>query len=408
MAVIGRRLLPDRSPAERYAWNEPFQPNLSEVYGLNERLYEAQIAPVSGLCDTTIAESRIGEALGLSILAIVRNGHSLLAPQPSERLRAGDILLILGRGERVERLAEMGVKIDPETIRGNGLSSETVGLVEVVIAPRSRAVGQTLKQLHFRQKFGLNVIAVWHAGRSYRTDVGDVELRLGDAMLMFGRRDRIRLLQSEPDFIVLRPELPEAQRPRKGPIAALIMLAVLVVAAFGWLPIGEATFAGAMLMVLTGCLSMDEAYQSIEWRAVFLIAGMLPLGVALAKTGAGAFLGQILIQTLGGFGPIALLAGIYLLAMLMTQFVSGQAAAVIITPIAISAAAQIGVDARAFAMGAALACSTAFLTPIAHPVNLLAMGPAGYTSRDFVKVGLPLTAVCFIALLIVLPLFWPL
>ena len=154
--------------------------------------------------------------------------------------------------------------------------------------------------------------------------------------------------------------------------------------------------------------SLDWAYQSIEWRAVFLIAGMLPLGVALAKTGAGAFLGQALIQTLGGLGPLTPLAGVYVLAVLMTQFVSGQAAAVIVTPIAIGAATQIGVNPHAFAMAAALACSTAFLTPMAHPVNLLAMGPAGYTARDFLKVGLPLTAICFATLLIVLPLFWPL
>ena len=174
------------------------------------------------------------------------------------------------------------------------------------------------------------------------------------------------------------------------------------------LPIAEATFTGAVLMMLTGCVTMDEAYQAIEWKAVFLIAGMLPLGMALSSSGAATFLGSGLIQMLGGFGPLVLLTGVYLLAMGLTQFLSGQATAVIITPMAISAAAQVHANPYAFAMAAALACSTAFLTPMAHPVNLLVMGPAGYGPRDFVKVGLPLTAICYIVMLITLPIFWPL
>jgi di/tricarboxylate transporter len=408
VTVIGRRLLPDRSPADRYAWVEHLQSALTDLYSLKERLCEAQIEPASPLAGKSIAESHIGEALGLSILAIVRNGHTRLAPRPEDQLRAGDVLMIVGRSERVALLANLGVSVDLEASWEDGFSSEAVGLTEVVVAPRSRVVGQTLKQIHFRQKFGLNVIALWRAGRSHRTDVGDLALQFGDALLLHGSRDKIRLLQAEPDFIVLRPETLEAQRPHKGPLAGLIMLSVLITAAVGWLPIAEAAFAGAILMVLTRCLTMDEAYQAIEWRAVFLIAGMLPLGLALQQTGAAAILGQALIQTLGGFGPLMLVAGIYLLAMLLTQFVSGQATAVIVAPIALSAATQIGANPHAFAMAAALACSTAFLTPMAHPVNLLVMSPAGYTPRDFVRIGLPLTALCFVVLLIVLPIFYPL
>jgi len=215
------------------------------------------------------------------------------------------------------------------------------------------------------------------------------------------------LLQAEPDFIVLQPEAGEAQRPLKAWLAAAIMLGTLVVMAFGWLPIAEATFTGAVLMVVTQCLTMDEAYQAIEWRAIFLIAGMLPLGLALTQTGAAAWVGQVLIQVFGGFGPLILLSVFYLMAMLLTQFVSGQAAAVIVAPIALSAAIQMNASPYAFAMAAALACSTAFMTPIAHPVNLLVMGPGGYTPRDFFKVGLPLTVVVFIVMLIVLPRVWP-
>jgi di/tricarboxylate transporter len=408
ITFIGRRWLPNSSPIDRYGWDARYQSGLSDLYSLQERLYEAQIEPTSPLISQSIAASRIGEMLGLSILAIQRGRQTILAPQPDEVLRGRDVLIIVGRSERVEQLLELGVAIEAESDREDDFSSDYIGMAEVIIAPRSRVVGQTLKQINFRQKFGLTVIALWRNGRSYRTDVGGLSLEFGDALLMHGPRDKIRLLQTEPDFIVLQPESAEAQRPTKAWLAAAIMLGTLFVMAAGWLPIAEATFTGAVLMIITRCLTMDEAYQAIEWRAVFLIAGMLPLGLALAQTGAAAWVGQVLIQTFGGFGPLILLSVFYLLAMLLTQFVSGQAAAVIVAPIALSAAIQINSSPYAFAMAAALACSTAFMTPIAHPVNLLVMGPGGYTPRDFFKVGLPLTIVVFIVMLIVLPRVWPL
>ena len=205
-----------------------------------------------------------------------------------------DVLIIVGRSERVEQLIELGVAIEAESDREDDFSSDAIGMAEVIIAPRSRVVGQTLKQINFRQKFGLTVIALWRNGRSYRTDVGDLPLEFGDALLMHGPRDKIRLLQAEPDFIVLQPESGEAQRPTKAWLAAAIMLGTLLVMALGWLPIAEATFTGAVLMIVTKCLTMDEAYQAIEWRAVFLIAGMLPLGLALTTDGRGGVAGASL------------------------------------------------------------------------------------------------------------------
>jgi di/tricarboxylate transporter len=408
MTFIGRRWLPNRSPIDRYGWDVRYQAGLSDLYSLQERLYEAQIEPASPLIGQSIASSRIGENLGLSILAIERGRQTILAPRPEETLRLQDVLIIVGRSERVEQLIALGVSIEAESDREDDFSSDAIGMAEVIIAPRSRVVGQSVKQINFRQKFGLTVIALWRNGRSYRTDVGELLLEFGDALLMHGPRDKIRQLQAEPDFIVLQPESAEAQRPTKAWLAAAIMLGALLVMALGWLPIAEATFTGAVLMVVTKCLTMDEAYQAIEWRAVFLIAGMLPLGLALTKTGAAEWVGQILIQTFGGFGPLVLLSVFYLLAMLLTQFVSGQAAAVIVAPIALSAAIQMNSSPYAFAMAAALACSTAFMTPIAHPVNLLVMGPGGYTPRDFFRVGAPLTIVVFVVMMLVLPIVWPL
>lgn len=408
IAAIGRRLLPDRSPGDRYAWADHPDTALSSLYSLRDRLGEVRIQPGSPLIGKTIAESRIGEALGLSVLAIVHNSHTRLAPAPEDRLDADDLLMVVGRRERVEQLTELGLAVERDAAWEGDLATAAVGLVEVVIAPRSRVVGQTLKQINFRQKFGLTAIALWRGGRPYRTDVGDLPLQFGDALLLHGAHDTIQVLQSEPDFIVLQPETPQVQRPGKAFVAAAIMLGVLIASALGWLPVAEASFTGAVLMIVTQCLTMDEAYQAIEWKAVFLIAGMLPLGLALQETGAAAQVGQFLLQTIGPGGPLALLSGVYLLAMLLTQFVSAQAAAVIVTPLALSVAAQIGANPHTFAMATALACSAAFLTPVAHPVNLLVMGPAGYKPRDFLRIGAPMAVLCFIVALIALPVFWPL
>jgi di/tricarboxylate transporter len=387
MTFIGRRWLPNRSPIDRYGWDARYQSALSDLYSLQERLYEAQIEPTSPLIGQSIAASRIGETLGLSILAIERGRQTILAPKPDEVLRAKDVLIIVGRSERVEQLIDLGVAIGAESDREDDFSSEAVGMAEVIIAPRSRVVDQTLKQINFRQKFGLTVIALWRSGRSYRTDVGELPLQFGDALLMHGPRDKIRLLQAEPDFIVLQPE---SGRSAQGLGGRGDHVGHALHHGGGLLPIA-ADVHGRCADGRDKCLTMDEAYQAIEWRAVFLIAGMLPLGLALSQTGAAAWVGQVLIQAFGGWGPLVLLAVFYLAAMLLTQFVSGQAAAVMVAPIALSAAAQINSNPYAFAMAAALACSTAFLTPIAHPVNLLVMGPGGYTPRDFFKVGLPLT-----------------
>ncbi len=408
MGLIGRRFLPDRSPLERYKWAIDNPALLSDLYNLPERLYKAEIASGSMLGGKTIAQSRIGEALGLSVLAVARNGRTELAPKPDFTLRGGDILRVLGRGERMALLAEMGTKVELDMTWTDTLSSATVGLFEVLIAPRSRVVGQTLKQLHFRQKYGVTAIALWRGGRAYRTDVGEMSLEFGDALLVHGPRNQIGVFQGDSDYILLQPEAAPLPHPRKALVAAGIMIAALVAAALGWMPIAQATFAGAILMVLTGCVTMDDAYQAVDWKAIFVIAGMLPLGLAMNNTGAAAFIGQVMIDSLHTWGSIVLLGAVVLLTMLLTQFLSGQATAIIAAPIALSAAAQIQANPYTFAMGVALACSVAFLTPLAHSVNLLVMGPGGYVPRDYLKVGLPLTLVCFVVIMLVLPYFWPL
>jgi di/tricarboxylate transporter len=265
-----------------------------------------------------------------------------------------------------------------------------------------------LKELNFRDKYGLSVLSIWRGGTAIRDALGDIPLQLGDAFLVQGRHDRIKLLRAEPSVIVLDEEDEPVMQPRKGPLAGLIVIAALALATFEIIPIAESFFAAALALVLTGCLTMDEAYKSIEWRSLFLISGFIPLGVALDHTGAAALAGQWLVNTLGQLGPAALAGGLFVATALALQVVGNVGSAVIFAPIAISAAQQMNSDPRAFAMAVALGTSMAFLIPTAHPVNVMMMGPGGYSVKDFLKVGWGLTAVLVVVVVVVLPIVWQL
>ena len=255
----------------------------------------------------------------------------------------------------------------------------------------------------------MSVLAIWRAGRSLRTGLTDLPLQLGDGLLLQGERGRLPVLRAEPDLIVLDRGVDEPPPSRRrGRLALIVMIASLGLAAFSHLGVGEVMLGGALVMILIGALSMDEAYQAIEWRSVFLVAGMLPLGTAMTKTGAADLITHGLLGVLGGAGPLALLAGLIALAILLTQAMNGAAVSAVLAPIAIQTAQRIGADPRSFAMGVALATSFAFLTPLGSPVNILVMGPGGYRFRDYFRAGLPLTLLLFALVLALLPWIWPL
>jgi di/tricarboxylate transporter len=323
---------------------------------------------------------------------------------PETELKSGDILHLIGRLDLIpipelEKLLELFSM--PDTYPSQ------MALVEVVLTPRSPLLGQTLRDAHFREKHGLNVLAIWRAGRPYRTGHGEMSLMFGDALLLQGPQERIPVLQSEPDLLVLARRTAPVNK-TKAILATLTMLATLVVAAISMYPTGEVMLAGALFMVLFRVLDMDQAYRAVEWKSVFLVAGMLPLGTALAKTGAAALLSDTLIFTLGHSGILVLVAGLVGLTILLTQVMNGAAVAAIMAPIAIQVAHTVGADPRALAMGVALATSVAFITPLGHPVNVLVMGPGGYKFGDYAKVGLLLTLITFIVIMFFLPIFWPL
>jgi di/tricarboxylate transporter len=420
MVLIGRRMLPTVDLVEEEGGAHHLWQELAESYALEERLSQVHVPAGSPLVGKSIADSQIGERLGLSVLAIRCEDEAVcLAPGPGRVIAEGDTLLVTGRSERVRQLADLGAEIVETAYWSDDLSTEQIALSEVTLAPRSQAVGHTLRELHFREKYGLSVLAIWRGGRPYRTDVGEMLLQFGDALLVLGPHKGVSVLRADPDFLVLKepvassePEaLPEAEvlaRRRKGWLAVLIMVLTLGAAATGLLPIAVAVMLGALVMIITGCLTADEAYRGVEWRAVFLVAGMLPASVALAKSGAATWLGKLLVGGLAGWGPLALTAGLLFLVVALAQVMSGQVTAVVLTPVAVAAAQHIGANPRAMVMAVALGCGMTFMAPTSHPVNVFVMGPGGYKFRDFARVGLPLTVLLFLTVLLVLPVFWPL
>jgi len=383
---------------------------LSDLYRLKERLLVMRVPESSTLVGKTLKDTRLGDALGMMVLCIIREAGCFPVPGAKEKLKAGDRLIMLGRREDLSILRGLeGLEIERETLPDmSELESARVGLVEAVLSPRTTLAGKTLRQLHFREKYGLSVLAIWREGRAYRSNLRDMALRFGDALLLYGPRDKLNVLGREPDFLVLTQEAQETPRLERTKLAALIMGCVLLPVVLGFVPISIAAVVGAAVMVLTGCLTMQEAYRFIEWKAVFLIAGMLPLGTALDKTGAAKFLAQGVVSMVGPFGPMAIMGGLVGLTFLATCFVPTAALVVLMAPIVLSASTNMGMSPYALMMAIAMAASASFMTPISHPANILVMGPGGYRFIDYIKVGLPLTLVVFAVVLFVLPFFWPL
>ncbi len=395
-----------------------FEPNVmvseplpEDMKGLEERLMVVRLPEDSPLVGKSLVESRLGDAFGIGVMGIVRDGHTTLIPDPNEGLLAGDKLLIKGRLEALNALDGLGgLEIDAshETDDLGALESERIGLAEAILSPRSALVGKSLIELHFREKYGLSVVAIARGGTIHRTGLRDMPLRLGDSLLLHGPREKLKVLASEPDFLVLTESAQEALRLGKAPVAVAIMAAVVLTVVVGFLPIYIAAVAGAVLMVVTGCVTMDEAYRTIEWKAVFLIAGMLPLGIAMEQTGAATFLTHQVVNAVGDLGSMAVVGALFLVTALCAQFMPTAAVAILMAPIALNTARDIGISHEALMMAVAMSASASFMSPVAHPANVLIMGPGGYRFADYIKVGLPLTIVCLIAVLLVLPLFWPL
>jgi di/tricarboxylate transporter len=400
MTLVGRHLLPVREGAQ----------GRRDVYRLREYVTEVRVSTTSPLAGKTLLDSGLGRDYDLTVLGLERDGDCLDRIGRDTLIQVDDLLTIEGSADNLMEAREaLGLTIEAEqTLDIERLEPGNVRLIEATLAPRSGLVGRTLREVRFRDRYGFTALAIWRHGETITEKLQGVPLQFGDALLLQGSQHRVRELQEGTDFLVLEPLEVEQLRRGRAPIAiAALALAILLVV-FADFHISLAMVIAAVIMILTGCLSIEEAHESIDWRTVFLVAGMLPLGMAMEATGTARYLANIMLDALGDYGPTALLAGTYLLAALITQAMSNAAAIVLIVPIAVDTALALGANHLTFTMAVVIGAATSFLSPVGHKANVLVFGPGGYRFFDYARVGALLTVALLIVSMIFLPLFWPL
>lgn len=395
---------------------------LVQEYQLKENLFVLEVPAGSRIIAQTAADLDIRNRYGLSILEVRRENKqgskflkqvSQLLAGADVPLQAGDTLFIMGKEKKVERFAT-DYALQPSRRQGKNLDFYDIGMAELLIRSSSHLINRTVKDSELRPKFSVNVLGVKRKGEYIREGLKEVQLSAGDVLLVQGTWANIaRLGGQEEEWVVLGQPLEDAARVTldyKAPLAALIMGLMICLMVFDWIPVAPVTavIIAGLLMVLTGCFrNVEAAYKTINWESIVLIAGMMPMSLALEKTGASSHISQGLISLLGNYGPMALLAGIYFTTSLMTMFISNTATAVLLAPIALRTATELGVSPYPFLFAVTVAASMCFASPFSTPPNALVMPAGNYTFMDYIKVGLPLQITLGIVMVLVLPLLYP-
>ncbi len=374
---------------------------------LEGHIFLLRVPGTSELAGRTIGESRMGELTGLNIAGVLRGGDVFLAIDPKETIRPNDELLVIGDPDRIRRLIHLGnVKLGQD-VTESVIQSDDNGLVEAAIAPRSNTAGKTLSELRFADRYGLQVLALWREGRPIHSGLARIPLRFGDALLLQGPWTKISIFGASPDFVTLSQRAQAPRRYKKAPYAVGGLLLMILMVATGWQPVHVASFAAAVLVAASGAITMQEAYRTVEWRALFLVAAILPVGIAMERTGGAMLLSSTVIELAGPYGPYAVLAGLIFLSSLLSQALDGAPTVVLLTPVALQAAQRMGISPHTVMMGIGLAASVAFMTPFSAKAGLLVMGAGGYRATDYLKIGTPLTVLLLVLLVILVPVFFP-
>lgn len=401
MLTIGIRLIPDRRD----------EADLTSSFEMADYLTEIVVLPTSTSVDKAFPDSPLVRDYGVTILEVFRDGNRVPVPSARTIIQANDVLKVRCDLDTIHKLQ----KDDDIVLRphlkwqDSDLVSDTAVLVEAIVAPNSLLVGRTIEEIRFRNMFAANVLALRHGEEVVRTPIPKTRLRGGDTLLIEVRRDHIDKLRDLRNFVIVNEVEQKVFKKRLIIPAVAIIASVVGFAAMGVVPIVVSALAGAVLMVLSGCLTLAEAYNSIEWKVIFLLAGILPLGLALEKTGAAVLLSNLLVNVVGEWGgPIAVLSALYLCTSVMTEVMSNNATAVVLAPIAIVAAEALGSDPRPFLFAVTFAASASFMTPVGYQTNTMVYGPGRYRFADFIRVGLPLNVLFWIFATILIPIFWPL
>ncbi len=393
--LFGRWLLPDRQQRE-----------LASTYHLGEYVTELRVRHRSPLVGKSVIDSRLGVDHDVTVLRVLEAGEAGWAPL-RQTLKPDDVLLVHGSIADLMRLqGSMGMELNVDfKLRDETLQTEDLRLVQALVAPGSPLIGHTLKEADFRNRYKALVLAMQRRGETINDKLSSITLSMGDVLLVQAHEEEITTLRRSNDFIVLN-EVPGAVLRRKAPLAIGIIGAVVGLAAFNVFPILVTALLGCVALLVTRVLRLEEAYNAINWQVIFLLAGILPLGLAMQTSGAAGALAERAVGWVGDMGPVAVLAVIYLMTSVMTDTMTNAAAAVLLAPIAISTAEQIGVDPRPFLMAITFAASTGFSTPVGYQTNTMIYSPGGYKYTDFLRTGVPLSILFWILSVIFIPQFW--
>ncbi|HEY7745664.1 MAG TPA: SLC13 family permease [Desulfuromonadales bacterium] len=395
--LLGRWLLPERQSQE-----------LTAAYELGEYITELRVMAESPLIGKTVMESNLGTEHDVTILKLLDEDRKIWAPY-RQRLREGSVLLVRGRIQELMALKE-SAKLDLHAefkLRDETLQDEEMLLVQALIAPQSQLIGRTLKNIFFRHRYNALVLAIHRRSALLRDQLNAVRLELGDALLVMAPKRDIDALRADSDFIVLGEIQEPSLHRRKIPFALATVATVVGLAATGVMPILVSAILGCVAMVLSRCISLEDAYKAVDWKVIFLLAGILPLGIAMEKTGAARWLAAHALGLAGELGPVAILAALYLLTATLTEMMSNNATAVLLAPVAIATATQLGIDPKPLLMAVTFAASTSFATPIGYQTNAMVYNVGGYRYTDYLRVGVPLNLIFWVLATLCIPMFWP-
>ncbi|GAA5521699.1 SLC13 family permease [Aliifodinibius salicampi] len=402
MFLYGINAIPSRREEE--------EDELTAEFGMNEYLTDLTVQPGSDLIGNILDAEKLTRALDLDVLRIFKSGYDSSAQRNEVRIQKNDILRIRGSADEIEKLLrreDLALRPSHEWVDMD-LQHGRDALVEAAVAPESSLEALKLSDIDFGERFGAVPLAIRHHGKLQQEKLGDIQLSGGDSILLSMSKERIQELSNDPAFVITS-EL-DVMRPRteKTPIVLGILAMVVGIAALGIAPIVVTAPAGVIALILTGCISTEEAYTAINWKIIMLLVGVLPLGTAIDKTGAGAIIAETLINLLHDLGPVALLSGLYLITTMITAIITTNASVALLAPIAFEVAGQIGVNPEPMVLAVSYAACLTFITPFGHHANTLIYGPGQYKFTDFTKIGLPLNLIYWIIATVFIPIIWPL
>jgi di/tricarboxylate transporter len=399
MLLFGRNMLSKRLTAEEAGARRPTAVDLVGSYGLADKWHRLKVPAGSPLIDRALAQAQLLDRFGLVAVGFEKHQHGrrqFLPAMPETVFEPDDAIFLVGTAEQAQQfIASQNLVVLPRLAeRERHEALQEVGIAEIMLAPESHLIGQTLRELEFESRYRLNVLAIRHRGDPLTTNLGDQPLDFGDTLLVAGDWAEIARMRGDRDnfFVLTLPaefdELMPARR--RAPVAVGILVAMVVVMALELVPNSAAVLIAALALIASRCVKLEEIYRIINWKTVVLVAGTLPLATALAKTGATTMMANGMVAALGSLGPVGVLATLFLVTSLVGLFISNSATAVLMAPIAIEAARVLHDSPQAFAMTVAIGCCAAYVTPVSSAVNMLVMEPGGYSFGDYVKVGVPL------------------